>query len=165
MTRPRASRTAGLLLALLGLPAVTHGRTNAQELPVCEAYNTCALRVQYRLLGTEIVRGAENTRVARIGWGTPPLEELFARSDQATTRFDRFRTDHGRASWLAVLGGIEIIGGLVARSQGADDWALGLSISGVAVEVAARIFSTRADEHLSQAIWWYNASLAEGTRK
>jgi hypothetical protein len=42
---------------------------------------------------------------------------------------------------------------------------LALSISGVAIELAAMLFRTRADEHLSRAIWWYNESLTpEGVR-
>ena len=52
------------------------------------------------------------------------------------------------------------IGGLVAESQGNEDWAVGLSIGGTIVEVFAAIFRSKADEHLSHAIWWYNESLA-----
>jgi hypothetical protein len=63
---------------------------------------------------------------------------------------------------MTVLGGIEIVGGLVARSQGEDDWAMALSISGIVIEVVGTVFRTRADEHLSKAIWWHNASLSEG---
>jgi hypothetical protein len=94
--------------------------------------------------------------------GTPPLEQLFSRSDGSAVSFDRFRTDHRRASWLTVLGGLELIGGLVARSRDNDDWALALSISGVFIELTGMVFRIRADEHLSQAIWWYNASLPKG---
>jgi yecA family protein len=54
------------------------------------------------------------------------------------------------------------LGSLVARSQDREDWATALSVSGVVIEAAGMVFSTRADEHLSQAIWWYNVSLPKG---
>ena len=157
-----ASRIIVLLLAGVGIPTVAQGQASPRDSLDCEVFDRCALRVRHRLLRTEIVRGTDDTRVAEIGFGTPPVEELFARSDQAALGFHRFRKDHRRASWMTVLGGLELVGGLVARSQGEDDWAMALSISGVVIEVAARIFRIRADDHLSTAIWWYNESLSEG---
>jgi hypothetical protein len=162
MTFSSASRIAVLLLAGLGVPTVAQSQAGTQNILGCDVYDSCALRVRHRLLRTEIVRGTEDTPIAEIGFGTPPLEELFARSDQAALGFDGFRKDHKRASWMTVLGGIEIVGGLVARSQGEDDWAMALSISGIVIEVVGTVFRTRADEHLSKAIWWHNASLSEG---
>lgn len=162
MTFSSASRTAVLLLAGLGVPTFALGQATPRNILDCEVFDSCALRVRHGLFRTEIVRGTEDTPIAEIGFGTPPLQELFARSDQAALGFDRFRTSHTRASWMSVLGGLEFVGALVARSQGEDDWAMGLSIGGVVIEVAAMIFRTRADEYLSKAIWWYNESLTEG---
>jgi hypothetical protein len=162
MTLHNASRFSILLLGFLALPTVTHGQTSNQDLRGCEVFASCALRVRYRLFRTEIVRGTESTHVARIGFGAPPLDELLSRSDRSAVSFDRFRQDHTKSSWLAVLGGLEIVGGLVARAQDNEDWAIGLSISGVVIEIAAVIFRTRANEHLSEAMWWYNESLAKG---
>jgi len=150
-----------VLLAGLVVPGVAHGQAGTQNILDCEVFDSCALRVRHRLFRTEIVRGTEDTPIAEIGFGTPPLRELFARSDQAAMGFDRFRKSHGRASWMSVLGGLEFLGALVARSQEEDDWAMALSLSGVVIEVASMIFRTRADEHLSRAIWWYNESLSE----
>jgi hypothetical protein len=163
MTFSSACRVTVLLLAGLGLPTMAQAQAGAQTLLGCDVYDSCALRVRHGLLRTEIVRGTEDTPVAEIGFGTPPLEELFARSDQAALGFDRFSRDHKRASWLAVLGAAEIVGGLVARSQGEDDWAMALSISGIVIEVVGTVFRTRADEHLSTAIWWHNESLSKGS--
>jgi len=148
-----------LLLGLSGLPGKTQAQNVNQEVPGCDAYEDCALRVQYRLFRTEIVRGMESNRVARIGLGTPPLDEILSRSRRATVSFEGYREDHRRSSWLTVLGGIEIMAGLVARAQDKEDWAVALSISGVLIEVGARIFNSRANEHLSEAVWWYNESL------
>jgi hypothetical protein len=162
MTLPNPSRIATLLLGFLALASVTHGQTAAQEILGCDVFEDCALRVKYGFLRTEVVRGTENSRVARIGLGTPPLHELFSRSERAALSFERFRVDHKRSSWLTIVGGIEIAAGLVARSQDNEGLAAALSISGFVIEIAAMVFRTRADEHLSQAIWWYNESLPRG---
>lgn len=154
-----------IIVGILAFPAVTQGQARTQGAFDCEAFDDCALRIRHRLIRTEIVQGTESIEVARIGLRNPPLQDLFARSDRAAVSFDEFRKDHRRASWLTVLGGIEIIGALVARAQDNEDWANALSISGIVIEVAGMIFRTRADEHLSDAIWWYNRSLAgEGVR-
>ena len=160
MTRSNAPRIAFLLFVFLGAPTVTHGQTNVESNLNCDAYASCSLRVQHGLLNTRIVRGAESTHLARIGLGTPPLEELFARTDASAISFDQFSADHARSSWLAVLGGIGFVGGMIARARGNEDWAAGLSIGGTVFEVGAAIFTRKAAEHLSQAIWWYNESLS-----
>lgn len=51
--------------------------------------------------------------------------------------------------------------GLLNVSQGlrTNELAASLSISGVVIELVGMVFRRRADEHLSQAIWWYNESL------
>jgi hypothetical protein len=164
MISPSAPRAAlpflgFLLLGSLAFPSLSHGQNRIQEAVDCESPEACALRVRYRLFRTEVVRGPEDLRVARIGFGAPPLEEIFSRSHEASLSFERFGKNHNRSSWLRVLGGIEIAAGLVARSLDEEDWAVGLSISGVVIEMAAMLFRTRANEHLSRAIWWYNRSL------
>ena len=88
MTHPHAPRTAVLVLALLGLPVAAQGQARVEEGAACEVYEDCALRVRHRLLATEIVRGAADIPVAEIGWGAPPIEALFARSDRAALSFD-----------------------------------------------------------------------------
>jgi hypothetical protein len=145
-----------------GAPIAAYGQAENPELVDCQVSDRCALRVRHGLFGTEIVRGTEDRPIAEIGFRATPLGELFARSDQAAHDFDRFGTNHRRASWMSVLGGVELVGALVARSQGEDDRAMALSISGVAIEVVAMIFRTRADEHLSRAIWWYNELPSDG---
>jgi hypothetical protein len=152
-----------ILVALLAPPTAISGQWAPKEVPGQEVFDRSALRLRHRLFRAEVVRGSESISVARIGLGTPPLGDLFSRSDEATLSFDEFRKDHKRGSWLTVLGGLELLGSLVARSQDSEDWAMALSISGVVIEGAGMIFRTRADEHLSQAIWWYNASLPKGS--
>jgi hypothetical protein len=151
-----------LLLGSLALPAATHAQAGSQEISGCSVFEDCALRVQYGFLRTEVVRGTEDIRVARIGLGTPALDELFSRSDTAALSFESFRVDHRRSSWLKVLGGVEIAAGLIARSRDNEDWARALSVSGIVLELVGMVFRTRADEHLSRAIWWYNESLTLG---
>ncbi len=135
---------------------------SAQPEAGCHVYDQCALRVQHHILSTWIVRGAEETRVARIGFRPPRLQGLFQASEPAALAFRQFRSHHARSSWLAILGGLEIVGGMVARANGKDDWALGLSIGGTVFELAAGIFRMKANEHLSTSIWWYNQPFAEG---
>jgi hypothetical protein len=160
MTRTKALPVAGIILLFSGSPAITWAQATEVD-GGYEAFDSCALRVRHGLFRTEIVRGTEGLRVAGIGWGNPPLGELFARSPRATVSFEAFRRDHIRSSWMTALGGIEIVGGLVARARDHEDWARALTIGGIVVEVAGMIFRARADEHLSDAIWWYNRSLLE----
>jgi len=161
MTPSSASRIGLLTLLILGAPTVTHGQTRTQATRGCDAYDSCALRVQHHLFSNKIVRGTDDTEVARIGFRTPALQGLFARSDRAAISFDLFREDHVRSSWLGLLGGIGFVGGLVAGARGNKDWAAGLSISGTLFSVGSGIFRTKANEHLSKAIWLYNVSLSD----
>jgi hypothetical protein len=162
MTLSRGSRLAVLLLLILGCPHLIRAQDAPPSILGCDVYESCALRVQYRFFRNEVVRGPESTSVTRIGLGTPPLEELFARSDSALVSFHEFRKDHIRSSWLMVLGGLEFVGSLVAEANGKDDLAVGLSIGGIVLEVIGAVFRTKADEHMSKAIWWHNESLAAG---
>jgi hypothetical protein len=161
MTLSGSLQIAVLLFVFSGTPAVIHGQTDTQTTLDCDIYDDCALRVQHNLLSSNIVRGPESTRVARIGFGTPPLENLFARSEVAAASFGLFRTDHTRASWLTVLGGVEFLAGIIAGARGNDDLAMALAIGGTVIEVVGAIFRTKANEHLSHSIWWYNQSLSE----
>lgn len=151
----------GALLALVvwAIPASASGQA-ATGAPRLEADDTLALRVRYRLLGTTIVRGPADAQVARIGFGTPPLRDLFAGSEEAAASFERFSKEHARSSWTGLLGGIGFVGGMVAGARGEERWAAALSIGGTVFSMGSGVFRTRANEHLSKAIWWYNASLA-----
>ena len=72
-----------VLLAGLGAPTAVHGQVSKPEILDCQVFDGCALRIRHRLFGTEIVRGTQDTPIAEIGFRTPPLEELFARSQGA----------------------------------------------------------------------------------
>jgi hypothetical protein len=58
-----------------------------------------------------------------------------------------------------LLGGIGFVGGLIAGARGDDRWAAAFSVGGTVFSMGSGIFRTRANEHLSKTIWWYNASL------
>lgn len=160
MSISRGFRVAVLALALFTLPSALDGQAGPAAQAVCDTYEGCALRLKYGLITTRIVRGADDAQVARLTFRPPPLEELFARSDPASASFQRFRTAHLRSSWMGLMGGIGFVGGLVAGAAGHHGWAAGLSIGGSVFSVGAGAFRTRANEHLSRAVWWHNASLA-----
>lgn len=155
-------RAALLALALFAAPSSLHGQADPSLHAACDAYERCALRVRHGFFTTRIVRGTDDTELARLGFGAPPLDDVFSLSDEAAVSFQRFRTAHVRSSWMGLLGGIGFVGGLVAGARGHHDWAAGLSLGGSVFSLGAGAFRTRADEHLSRAVWWHNASLAGG---
>lgn len=147
-----------LLLALLS-PAGILAQSARPDAAGCDAYAACALRVQHRLFKTNVVRGSGDEVVAQIGFRTPPLENLFARSPEAALDFALFREDHRRSAWLGFLGGVGFLGGLIAGAKGEEGWAAGLSLGGTVFSMGSGLFRTKANEHMSSAIWWHNGSL------
>lgn len=161
MRAARAPVLVCLCLALAATPNAGQGQVVPLGASACDAYAGCALRVQHGLFSTRIVRGTDDTEMAKLGFGAPPLDDLFASSAEAAISFQRFRTAHVRSSWMGLLGGIGFVGGLVAGARGHHDWAAGLSLSGTAFSFGSGAFRTRANEHLSRAVWWHNATLAD----
>lgn len=159
MTLSSLARAALLALAVSALPADVGGQAGDGAGRHTAAYDTAALRVRHGLFRTSVVRGPEDVLVTHIGFGTPPLRELFSGSAGASASFERFARDHARSSWMGLLGGIGFVGGLIAGARGDDRLAATLSIGGTVFSMGSGIFSTRAREHLSKAVWWYNASL------
>ena len=77
-------RTTVLMLALL----VTAQAASAQD--AC-TYDECALKVTRGFLGTSILKGTEEERVARIILLAPHLDLFAQRSDSAGLYYEAFR--------------------------------------------------------------------------
>lgn len=159
MRRSGVVRVALLAFALSAPSKGALAQASAPAAPATQAYDSAALRVRHGIFRTSVVRGPEDALVTHVGFGTPPLRDLFSRSEAATASFERFTRDHARSSWTGLLGGIGWVGGLIAGARGDEELAAVFSIGGTVFSMGSGIFRTRADEHLSKAVWGYNASL------
>ena len=154
------------LTAILALGPFTGAQAQASAASeTCTEYAACALRVKHGFFKTKIVRGADDTELADIGFRTPPVRDVFQVAPEALVAYDLFGADHRRSSWTGALGFAGFLGGMIAGAKGGDDWAAGLSVGGTVFSLISGIFRTKANEHLSGAVWHYNASLsAAGNR-
>ncbi len=122
-------------------------------------YETCALRVKHRFFSQEIVRGAEEAKVATLGIIAPRIALLAERSDSAQVYYHSFRSAHNTRLWLALGAAASLAGSFVASQNDEDGIAIGLLAVGVGFTTGGAILSVKSRDHLSAAIWWYNREL------
>ncbi len=149
-------RCAGVALVLLML-AVCPPVATAQAGQDC-TYASCALRIRHSLFSTQLVQGQAERRVASLGL-FPPEVPLFAeRSDTSARHYAAFRRRHTTGALLALAGSVALAAGVFV-----DDSDVGLILvaGGGLLGITGGIQATRAQDRLSQAIWWYNRTLAE----
>jgi hypothetical protein len=156
-------------LALLGL-ILCVGAVSAQQGQTPCSYEACALRVidggGYFALPF-VVRGREGYEVGRVR-RSATLDSLFAVSDSAAAHYQRFETHDRYADWFGWVGTGLILSGFVVDLFGDGGlfsksfllYGGGLAVTwGVALPA-----ERRASTDLSNAIWWYNQSLAGSPR-
>lgn len=153
MTHHRlAVRVAVLLFCV---PSAT---ATAQSPEDC-SYTACALRLRYSLFSIRLVRGQDQQRVASLGL-FPSSVPLFAeRSDTAARYYASFRRRHTSGVLLSLAGTIAMTAGFLAYDSN-HDLGVALVIGGGLLGIGGGIEATRAREQLSQAVWWYNRTLA-----
>ncbi len=139
---------------------------SAQQPPAACTYEACALRVidggGYFALPF-VVQG-------RVGYGVGPvrrsdaLDDLFTVSDSAASYYAKFETQDRYADWFGWVGTGLLLSGFVVDVFGDGGlfsksfllYGGGLAVTwGVALPA-----ERRASTHMSNAIWWYNQSLA-----
>jgi hypothetical protein len=153
MTHRRLGIHVAVLLLCLPLATAT-----AQRPEDCD-YAACALRLRYSLFSIRLVQGQDQQRVASLGL-FPPTVALFAeRSDTAAQHYASFRRRHTSGALLTLAGTIAATAGLLAYDSD-DDLGVTLVIGGGFLGIGGAIQATRAREQLSQAVWWYNRTLA-----
>lgn len=132
--------------------------------PAACTYSTCALRVESRLFGSSLVRGAAGApvgpRLSVFGGG---VDLLLTGPDSAAAHARAYVRDSRRAATLGLLGTVAAVV-LIVRTEGRptndiDGTSTGIAIASVGLSLAAIPFMIRAQRGLSRAVWWYNAAL------
>ena len=152
-------------LALLGLVLCSEAASAQQPRTPC-SYEACALRVVDGggYFGTQyVVRGREGYSVA-IARRSATLDSVFAVNDSSAVYYSRFEAQERYADWFGWIGTGLMLTGFITDLAGEGGlfsrsflfYGGGLAVTyGVALPV-----QRRAATELSNAIWWYNRSLA-----
>ena len=146
-----------------GLGAQTPA-TGPARVPAACTYSTCALRVESRLFGSSLVRGAAGESVGpRLSVFGGGADLLLAGPDSSAAHARAYVRDSRRAATLGLLGTVAAVV-LIVRHEGRttddiDATSTGLAIASVGLSLAAIPFMVRAQRDLSRAVWWYNAAL------
>ena len=139
------------MLALL----VTAQSASAQD--AC-TYDECALKVTRGFLGTSILKGTEEERVARIILLAPHLDLFAQRSDSAGLYYEAFRGQQNRSTWFLIGGAAAFLTGpLLAREN--ETAGIAITVTGIGALVVAVVESISASNKLTRAVWWYNRGL------
>ncbi len=150
---------------LLALPLTAGAqRVDAPRLPARCDYRQCAYNIIAALHGLRVVRGAEETQVATLGFlWTRDISSAFdgegreaARSAVRTRRWGALFTDVG----LALLA----TGAVSAAANDLDRTSANLMIAGAASVGVSVPLQFLADKHLARAVWQHNARYAAETR-
>ena len=135
------------------------GAPVAAQAPEACAYDACALRLRHSFLSVQLVQGQDERPVASLGWFAPAVPLFAERSDTAARYYASFRRRQTSGTLLSLAGVAALTAGLLACDSD-DDVAIGLTIGGGLLNLGGGIQLARAREPLSQAIWWYNRTLA-----
>jgi hypothetical protein len=146
---------AGVALLPAGARAQAAGTRTAGD-SAC-TYSRCALRVDYRLLSTRLVRGASGESVSRLGWFGSGVEVLLAASDSAAYHAREYQGRQHTSDVLGIGAGALL---LIAAVQGDEPGAgLPFLLGGAAVELIALPYWLGSRRSLDRAVWWYNRDL------
>lgn len=124
-------------------------------------WDRCALRLQSRFFGSSLVRGAEQAKVAGLGFFPPRIPLLEQGSDSVRVHYEAFRSAQRTAGWLNLTGLTLTVASTIVFL--ADNDAVGastaLTIVGFGFGFAGAGVGSRARDRLSQAAWHYNRGL------
>jgi len=150
--------------------AATFGASLARgQAPDC-TYDRCALRLQPNVFSRSLVQGVPPTPVARLGLFAPRIDLLAAAGDSTRSHYTAFRTHYNRRAALTLVAIATFTASiiLVSASYNASDpqqyegAAIGLFVGSVVVGFGAGVSRAKAEDHLQQAIWFYNRALPRG---
>ena len=124
------------------------------------SYERCALGIAPTWSGLNVVRGADGTRVASLGFFWPRgLTRVFAGSDSAS-RYAARAVRVRRGGALLTDAGLMLLGYAAARQlrdggmRDGDRVVAGVGAASLAASVPLQF---AADGLLSRAVWWHNA--------
>lgn len=166
--RPGHGRSR-ILCALVTVGLAVPGSMSAQEAGQPCTYETCALRLRPSgfFSTSKVVRGVQGVPVAGYR-PSQTLQNLFAVEDSASAHYAVFASQYRAASRFNWLGLGLAVGGLILELR-ADDhpsgWGAGLLAGGYTMFFVANVPRRKAADAFSQAVWWYNRSLPDSTRR
>lgn len=153
------SRASSLLVAtvLVGTPVT------AQRLDC--PYDRCALWMPYGS-ANHVVQGADTTPASVVGFIVPTVD-LLAAADPVTRRhYMLARKQYSRTGAAGIASMATMVATIVYYGSGRREWrtpaGIGLPVAMVLSSAAAGAFGARADDHMRQAIWFYNGNLRSG---
>lgn len=126
------------------------------------AYDRCALRVQRRLLSTQIVRGIDGAPLGEVG----SRADLFAAANDSSRRhYEAFRTAYHTARTARHVGLVAYLSAgtlfAVGQSKLARGFGVGFLVVGYAAAHGSVYATAQAASELDQAIWFYNGTLPD----
>ena len=110
------------------------------------------------------------TPVARLGLFARRIDLLAAAGDSTRSHYTAFRTHYNRRAALTLVAIATFTASiiLVSASYNASDpqqyegAAIGLFVGSVVLGFGAGVSRAKAEDHLQQAIWFYNRALPRG---
>lgn len=151
-----------VVAALLLAPHAVAGQTASPAAPPCD-YAACALNVVPAWNGLAVVRGADEERVALLGFfRARALDHVFAGDTAALMLARRAVRTRRIAAALTDLGAVLLVTGatLAITDDGVDGTTAALLAAG-AVSLGVSVpLQFAADGHLSRAVWRFNRRFA-----
>jgi hypothetical protein len=141
----------GILLAM-AKPAL------AQAAPC--TYERCALRIKKSAFKSRIVAGIDGRVVAKLGDFGTDLEHRVDLPDSAFSHVQRYNSQAKLSAWLGLAGTVVLVTPLLVTIDDPGPGWLAAPVIGLGLSIASATIRTRAGDHLSQAIWWYNGQFA-----
>jgi hypothetical protein len=157
------ARCAGVLALASVLVATVPHVSTAQRADTTCVYRTCALGLAPSLISLDVVRGADNERVARLGFFRPGnVTRAFAGSDSALHYGARAEEARGIAAIFTDIGlaAFAVAAVRATRRGEIDRAAQAWGGAGGALLAVSYPLQLRADAFLSRAVWWYNQRFA-----
>jgi hypothetical protein len=147
--------TIACILAAVAAPR----SADAQQTPRACTWDECALRIKAPTLSTPamLVRGREDTEVVRLGLLEPAIAPFVQLSDSAVARAQVYDVLFDRGSFISISGTVIAIAAPILL--GGTMQKIAWTGVGIGLSVYGGYVTNRANDALSEAIWWYNREL------
>jgi hypothetical protein len=151
-----------VLCSLAAAATIWPGHSQAQHVPQVCSWDQCALRVKAPTLTTPavLVRGIDDIEVARLGLLEPAIAPFVQLSDSAVARAEVYDVLYDRGSIISITGTVVAITAPILF-RGTMQKIVWTGV-GVGVSFYGGLVVNRANEALSEAVWWYNRELHRG---
>jgi hypothetical protein len=164
----RALFTLLAVCSSAGLHAHTIYAQTAPAAVVRCAYVDCALRLEPSSGGRRLVRGASGQVIGGFGlFHSSAVDSLLAGPDSTAANTRRYKAER-HTGFMYLLAGLTagVASMVYFKAHHQNE---GIDLVGLAAVWAFTIPSaghySRAEQHLSRAVWWYNAAVVDSTSK